>query len=88
MYRVVFSVGAQAEIKGLERETAQRVNKKLHWLTENLELTKLRTLAGPLQGLFRLRVGHYRVIFAVDRKNKVIEVHRIQHRSKVYRDRF
>lgn len=85
MYRVLFSVRAQAEIKGLERETAQRVNKKLHWLTENLEVTKLRALAGPLKGLYRLRVCDYRVVFAVDRNNKVIEVYRIQHRSKVYR---
>ena len=86
MYSVVFSDRAQANLSRLDKPAAMRVNGKLRWLAENLEAAKLRALTGPKQGFFRFRVGHYRVIYSIDRKNKAIEVHRIQHRSEVYRD--
>ena len=88
MYGVVFTDRAQSDEGRLDRATAKRVNGKLRWLAENLETTKLRALTGPKQGFFRLRVGHYRVLYSIDRKKRAIEVHRIQHRRKVYRDKF
>ena len=86
MYGVVFTDRARSDEGRLDRATAKRVNGKLRWLAENLEATKLRALAGLLKGLFRLRVGHHRVVYSIDRKKRAIVVHRIQHRREVYRD--
>lgn len=86
MYDVVFSDRAQSDVRRLDRATAQRVIGKLRWLAENFEATKLTALTGPEQGLFRLRVGDYRVVYAFDRKKREIEVYRIRHRREVYRD--
>lgn len=86
MYDVVFSARAQSDVRRLDRATAQRVIGKLRWLAENFEATKLTALTGPDQGRFRLRVGDYRVVYAVDRKKREIEVYRVRHRREVYRD--
>lgn len=86
MYDVVFSDRAQSDVRRLDRATAQRVIGKLRWLAENFEATKLTALTGPDQGRLRLRVGDYRVVYAVDRKKREIEVYRVRHRREVYRD--
>ena len=86
MYDVVFSDRAQSDVRRLDRATAQRVIGKLRWLAENFEATKLTALTGPKQGLFRLRVGDYRVVYAFDRNKREIEVYRVRHRREVYRD--
>lgn len=33
----------------------------------------------------RLRVGDYRIVYAVDEKEKVITIYRVRHRKEVYR---
>jgi mRNA interferase RelE/StbE len=37
------------------------------------------------KGLYRIRVGDYRIVYEVDTKAKVITVHYIRHRREVYR---
>ncbi len=86
MYDVVFVDRAQSDIRRLDGATAQRILGKLRWLADNFEATKLRALTGPEQGMFRMRVGDYRVVYAYDRKKRRIEVHRVRHRREVYRD--
>ena len=86
MYDVVFADRAQSDVRRLDRAAAQRVLEKLRWLAENFEATKLRALTGPEHGLFKLRVGDYRVVYSCDQKKREIEVHRVRHRREVYRD--
>jgi mRNA interferase RelE/StbE len=44
-------------------------------------------LQRELAGLFSARRGPYRVIYAVEMGSRLVVVHRIQHRSDVYRPR-
>ena len=46
-----------------------------------------RPLVGELTGLFSARRGDYRIIYEIDDEAEVVLVHRIQHRSSVYRPR-
>ena len=45
-------------------------------------VTKLR---GP-KNLWRLRVGDYRIVYAIDDATQVVDVSIIRHRREVYRD--
>ena len=42
-------------------------------------------LVGPLKGLWRVRVGKYRIIYEINEKEKVIVFHDIDLRKRVYR---
>ena len=86
MYDVVFADRAQSDVRRLDRSTAQRVLGKLRWLAENFDAIQQDALSGQWRGMFKLRVGDYRVIYAYDREKREIEVHRVRHRREVYRD--
>jgi mRNA-degrading endonuclease RelE of RelBE toxin-antitoxin system len=46
-----------------------------------------KPLVGSLAGLFSARRGDYRIVYEIDEAARVVLVHRIQHRSGVYRRR-
>ena len=38
-------------------------------------------------GIFRHRVGHYRIIYNVDNDTVTVRIVRVRHRSEVYREK-
>ena len=82
-YRVELRPDAVNSIGKLNRIIAQRIVKKLIWLSENFEDITPEPLTGDLKGLYKLRVGHYRIIYSV--KIETICVHLVGHRSEIYK---
>lgn len=70
LYSVEFQAGAIDDINRLDTAIAQRVRNRLDGLVENAESMRHRMLTGRLRGLFRLRVGDYRVLYTMDRANR------------------
>jgi len=48
---------------------------------------RLEALTGELAGLYKLRVGDYRVIYEVLWEEETIVIHAIGHRREIYRRR-
>jgi mRNA interferase RelE/StbE len=42
-------------------------------------------LTGELKGLFKLRVGDYRIAYSIEEKKKLLTIHLIGHRREIYR---
>ena len=84
-YRVKFLPEASDELAALDKVVAQRILKKLKWLAENFEDLTPEPLHGELKGLFKLRVGSYRVFYSFDREKRIITVHLIGHRRDIYK---
>lgn len=72
-------------LKKLDRQIATRVLKALTAL-ENLDdsTRRCKALSGPYTGLWRLRVGDYRVILDIQRAELVIIALDLGTRSNVY----
>ena len=72
-------------VKKLDRQVAARVLKTLVAL-ENLNdpTTRCKALSGPYIGLWRLRVGDYRVIIDIRRGELVIVALDVGNRSGIY----
>ncbi len=85
MYEVEFTPSAEADITRLDVKVAQRVLKKLRWLAENFEAIPPEALTGSWQGVFKLRVGDYRILYTYDQVQRKIIVHFIRHRREVYK---
>lgn len=64
--------------------TKQRIAAAIDGLAENPRTTGVIKLAGAENG-YRLRVGHYRVVFAIDDATATVSVVRIATRQGVYR---
>ncbi len=44
-----------------------------------------KALKGPYRGLYRFRVGDYRIIYSIEKDRLVVFVLRIRHRKDAYR---
>ena len=87
MYRIRILEAAVRELAGLDKRIARRVVQRIRWLAANLERIRLEALSGDLAGLYKLRVGDYRVIYQILREERTILIHAIGHRSEIYRKR-
>ena len=63
MYHVEFTPNAEADLARLEALVAQLVLNRLRWLAENFEAIRTEALTGRFSGVFKLRVGDYRVLY-------------------------
>jgi mRNA interferase RelE/StbE len=85
MYRVRVLAAATKELGKLDKSVARRVVERINWLAENLKSVHLKTLTGEFEGLFKLRVGDYRVVYELIHSEQMIIVHVIGHRREIYR---
>jgi len=67
------------------RERIRRALTELEGSDNPLSHRQVIPLVGKLKGLYRMRVGDYRVIFEILAARKVIAVHSIVPRSRAYR---
>ena len=87
MYRVRLLDAAVKSLAKLDKPVARRIVDRVHWLEENLANANLEALTGEFEGLFKLRVGDYRVVYELIREEQLIMIHAIGHRREIYRKR-
>lgn len=85
MHKLVFSLEGRASLSSLDKGIAQRVLDKLKWLIQNIGSITPIPLRGDLSGLYKLRVGDWRVIYEVNYDERIIVVHKFGHRKEVYK---
>lgn len=85
MYALVFSDAGEASLASLDKAVGQRVLNKLKWLVENIDAITPIPFKGALSGLCELKVGDWRVLYAVNRDDRIITVHKVGHRRDIYK---
>lgn len=78
------SDAAERDLKRLPQQTARRIISHLRSLEVDPRPLGVKRLKGGLKGMYRLRIGDYRVIYAVDDVVRIVEVAAIGHRSRIY----
>ncbi|NBD35527.1 MAG: type II toxin-antitoxin system RelE/ParE family toxin [Chloroflexi bacterium] len=61
MYQIYLLDAAARELADLDKSVRQRIIQRMKWLAENLEDLNPVALRGDLAGLYKFRVGDYRV---------------------------
>ena len=81
-----FDKGVERSLAKLDQQIAKRITSKLREIA-NLDNPRSvgKPLVGNLAGLWRYRVGDYRIICYIDDGELVILVVDVDHRSEVYR---
>ena len=76
---------AVKDLKRLDKGTSLRIIDKVknHLIKKPVKLSK--SLRGRFQGLFRYRVGDYRVIFVLDYEKGELLILAVSHRKNIYR---
>ncbi|HEX5036632.1 MAG TPA: type II toxin-antitoxin system RelE/ParE family toxin [bacterium] len=83
MFKVEYAKGVAKDLKALPKETKQKALR----IVEKVLAADPRAgkpLTGPYKGLWKYRIGDYRIIYAVEDKRLVVFILRIRHRKDVY----
>jgi mRNA interferase RelE/StbE len=83
-HRLVYTRRAERDIKILESDTKDRIDKALLRYSEE-PLKYAEKLSDPILGEYRFRIGDYRVIFDIE-GNEIV-VLRVGHRREIYKRR-
>jgi mRNA interferase RelE/StbE len=84
-YKLDFSDEGKISFSSLDKAVAQRILNKLKWFTQNIEAISLLPLKWDYEGLHKLRIGDWRVIYDINHDQKVTTVHKVGHRSEIYK---
>jgi mRNA interferase RelE/StbE len=84
-FLIVFMPRAITDLTRLDKPIAQRILYKLKWLSQHLDDLTPDGLTGELKGFYKLRVGHYRVMYTTNEQDHLLLVHLIGHRRDIYR---
>ena len=83
MYKISLDSFAKKSLRKLDSYGQKKIINKLKKLRENPEMGK--PLIGNLSGLWRLRIGKYRVIYQIKKFELLIFVLDIGYRKTIYR---
>lgn len=82
---MVPSSSFERSLKKLDRPVAIRVGQALKKLSEADDPRAMgRMLTGTARGKYRLRVGHWRIIYRVHQDKIAVQLIKFGHRSSVY----
>lgn len=87
MYYVRILDSAIRELARLDKPVGRRIVERINWLALRIDEIRLEPLKGELAGLYKLRVGDYRVIYEILHEERIIVIHAIGHRREIYRRR-
>ena len=87
MYHVHILDSATRELARLDKPTGRRIVERINWLAANLDKIRPESLTADLAGLYKLRIGDYRVIYEIVHDEQTVVIHAIGHRREVYRRR-
>ncbi len=84
-YKAIWHEGSLEDLKKFDRTIAKKIVAKVkNYLI--LDPAKLGIpLKGNLKGLYRYRIGEYRVIFVIDEEEKKVIILKVDHRKKIYK---
>ncbi len=85
-WTVELSSGAERQLRKLDPDTARRLGNYLRTLVAETTDPRVRgkALTGPMTGLWRYRVGDYRLVCELIDQRLVVLVVRLGHRSRIY----
>lgn len=84
-YRVLWHEHALNDLKELDRQTAGKIVSRVkgHLSQDPEKLGK--PLKGVLKGLYRYRIGDYRIMYSIDRGDNQISILYVGRRKDIYR---
>jgi mRNA interferase RelE/StbE len=82
-YSITLARSARKELESLNSSLVQRIFPKIEALAIEPRPKGCRKLRGE-KNLWRIRVGEYRVIYAIYDDNRVVDVIAVRHRSAAY----
>ena len=83
-YTITFARSARKELATLDAPVVKRVLPTIEALAQEPRPSGCRKLRGE-ENLWRIRVGDYRVVYAIYDEERIVDISAVRHRSDAYR---
>lgn len=89
-YHIILTTSAEREIRKLPAEVQDEIFEKIESLEENprphgyKRLTNFKVSNMKFKPLYRVRVGDYRIVYAIQDNIITVTIAKIAHRKEVY----
>lgn len=83
MVKVEWTAAAIADLSVIDKAIVKRIVDKIDWYAHNYEQLIPEQLSGSLKGLYKIRIGDWRVIYEL--KDDALIILYINHCSKIYK---
>jgi mRNA interferase RelE/StbE len=80
-YRLAFQPDTAQDLAAIDQSIAQRLLDKCKWLVSNVDNLRHEPIADDLPGLCKYAVGEWRIFYAIDRAEQLVDIHAIIPRS-------
>ena len=85
MYQIVVKPSARKELKKLPVFIATSIASKIDSLAKNPRPEGCKKLVNNKEELWRIRVGDYRILYAIDDSIRIVDIHHVGNRREIYR---
>lgn len=82
-YALAFRPAALRALRKLDRQAAERIKAATEALRDDPRAPGAKMLTGS-HGLWRIRVGDYRVVYTIDDQRRVVRIAAAGHRRDIY----
>jgi mRNA interferase RelE/StbE len=83
-YSIIFKPSVEKDLRPLPKKIVERVFERIEQMRSDPHPRQAIKLSAT-GGLYRIRIGDYRIVYEVDSNAKLITIHYIRHRNEVYR---
>jgi mRNA interferase RelE/StbE len=83
-YTIVFARSARRELEALDASVVGRIFPRIRALAKEPRPRGCRKLRGE-KNLWRIRVGDYRVVYAIYDEERLVDIAAVRHRDRAYR---
>lgn len=84
-WQVILTREAEKDLDDLDSSIRNRIVQKLVWMRDNFDTVVPIPLGGLWRGFFKLRVGDWRVIYEIETKKRIVIIHQLGLRDKIYK---
>ena len=85
MYHIIITKSGQRDLDALSHQDFRLVDRKILALASNPRPRGCSKLKGRSEIFYRIRCGHYRVIYSVDDFTKTVTILEVPQRKEAYR---
>lgn len=82
-YALTFRPAALRALRKLDRQIAERIKAATEALRDDPRPSGAKMLTGS-HGLWRIRIGDYRIVYTIDDQRRIVRVAAAGHRRDVY----
>jgi mRNA interferase RelE/StbE len=79
-YRLTFRPGVVQDLADAGPPMAQRLLEKTKWIASNVENLRHESV-GAVPGLHKYAVAEWRIFYAIDQEERMVEIHAVVHRK-------